>query len=827
MKKKNIKIYIIIAIILFSLILGGLYYLNNVYLPPKIKKIIIEKITEEYNLNAKLKKVSVGLLKGIVLEDFIIFDSQNNSAIITIDNLSARVIMVPFVKRKIIFPSISIKGASVNLIREEDGKLNVQKLFSNEQGDQKLPSLIPIHNLKLKDIDISFQDNTLEPKLLYKARLANSNVKILPSGIRFSIEGNIQNDDKSTTIHSNGEYRFGTKELKISSNLSNINLLMYQPYLNIPFKSNVLFINDIKSEFSLKDNILYLSANAKFKNSDILLQDFSMININSDGKLTLNIALKETQEIDYLLELNNFEADIKNNKNLPTAKIENATIKVLPQKIELENIKLSALDSTIFAKGTLANFTNKLKYDFDAETTIQLPKLMMILQDYSDLNLENIQTKGTADIKANISNTTNINEISIDGYVALKNSSIQIPDFPLDFDEINGSIHFTNDVLDWTDISLRVFDEKLKSKATINNLKSPNIKLSLHNNDIDISSSFSVNIDGENKFFDLNQLKGKFYDSDISLQAKLNIYDENNYQLSLNTDSTIELNDYKEIKQANNNILTEINPKGKLNLSGFLKGNIKDVNSITARFQANSKELTIYNMKFQDIQLKIAQELSQIKIPQLLSKFYDGAIVANGLIDTEKENDPFAFKLAAQKVDLAKLFIDLPMEKQDFAGIMTGTVVCSGTLGSLEKIEAKSEIHIEDGKLWEFNPLKGLGEFLFIPRYDTLIFKEARGNFNIANKKIFTDNLIMKANILALAWEGYMDFDGNLNFTITPKTLENLSDDPGEFEEFIGGIFSEIGGLTVVELTGTVKDPKFGKKTIVGDFLKKIKDLFD
>jgi len=83
----------------------------------------------------------------------------------------------------------------------------------------------------------------------------------------------------------------------------------------------------------------------------------------------------------------------------------------------------------------------------------------------------------------------------------------------------------------------------------------------------------------------------------------------------------------------------------------------------------------------------------------------------------------------------------------------------------------------------------------------------------------------MRSDILALLWEGSLDFDGNLNFTITPKVLEKISDLPNEFEQFIGGILSETGGFVIINLTGTIKEPKFTKKFVVGELLKKLKNM--
>ena len=133
--------------------------------------------------------------------------------------------------------------------------------------------------------------------------------------------------------------------------------------------------------------------------------------------------------------------------------------------------------------------------------------------------------------------------------------------------------------------------------------------------------------------------------------------------------------------------------------------------------------------------------------------------------------------------------------------------------------------------MWEFNPLKKLGDFLFIPKHEALIFREAKGNFDIYDQKIYVENLILKSDIIILSCTGNMDFSGNLDFEITPKppivqTVEETAQDLGNYEKFFAGIFSEAGGIFIIKLTGTIKEPKFEKKIIAMDVLDKVKDEF-
>ncbi|MBL7132435.1 MAG: hypothetical protein ISS45_13755, partial [Candidatus Omnitrophica bacterium] len=245
---------------------------------------------------------------------------------------------------------------------------------------------------------------------------------------------------------------------------------------------------------------------------------------------------------------------------------------------------------------------------------------------------------------------------------------------------------------------------------------------------------------------------------------------------------------------------------------------------LTAIMNCSSDELKIYNYKLKNLDMQLVQENQQIKIPQYSCNFYDGTISANGLIDLEKATLPYAFKVIADNISLAKLKLDIPIKDKNLRGTLFSTIILSGQIDSLQDLKAQGEFLVRDGYLWGFNPLKKLGDFLFIPKYETLIFKEANGQFNIYNKKISLENVILSSDVLLLSCEGVIDFMGNLDLDITPKPISDITENLDEYEKFFAGIFSEAGGVVSVKITGTVQNPKFEKKIIVLQILDQIKD---
>lgn len=67
------KIFIIL-LILFLLLAGGLVYLNKVFLPARIKALIVEGLKERTHKEVSLEGLSFSIFKGLMLRNLVIAD---------------------------------------------------------------------------------------------------------------------------------------------------------------------------------------------------------------------------------------------------------------------------------------------------------------------------------------------------------------------------------------------------------------------------------------------------------------------------------------------------------------------------------------------------------------------------------------------------------------------------------------------------------------------------------------------------------------------------------------------------------------------------------
>lgn len=827
--KKIIIIFLFVIILLTILLALGVRYLNTYYLPKVIKTKIIQGASKQLDITVQIEDIKFNLFKGIVFYNIGISNKKDPTSALRIERASATFLILPFFnQRKIIFPSINIYGPKLDIVRYEDNTFNIQNLIPKQISQRRSPLSysVLIYRIDIYDSEINFIDKTITPNIKQTLNLNNLGAQIYPWGINFNLRGTLTDEKQTNSLKLNGNFKFERNELKISSWLDKLDILPYLAYFKeLPISIKSLLLNDIETECALIDNSLSITSKADISDvhlitSDYLVKDKTLIT-NAVAKLntSFNLNLKDKTGFEYSVNFDDVSADLVTPHIPEKVKIEYAKFEVSPNKLEIKNSKITTLQTDFSITGNLENFSDPI-YDIRLRSNVDLPTAKDFLRTYFEF-INPIIVKGRADIDIHFLKSQDKDEIEFKGSMDLDNVSLKTMDSPYEINTINGVVNFDKEKIDWSNLSFNLLDKFFYSKAIILNPKLPSINLELYSDKLNIHTKLNSK---QKNSYNIEYLNGAYYNSKFDVSGYLDIKEKDYYYVDLNVQSLIDLDDLKQIKNISKDAFDKIKPKGKLKLVGKVQGNAKYPTLLTAIMNCSSDELKIYNYKLKNLDMQLVQENQQIKIPQYSCNFYDGTISANGLIDLEKETFPYALKLIGENISLAKLKLDIPIKDKNLRGTLFSTIILSGQIDSLQDLKAQGEFLVRDGYLWGFNPLKKLGDFLFIPKYETLIFKEANGQFNIYNKKISLENVILSSDVLLLSCEGVIDFMGNLDLDITPKPISDITENLDEYEKFFAGIFSEAGGVVSVKITGTVQNPKFEKKIIVLQILDQIKD---
>ena len=122
--KKLFKILIIFFLITGVLFASGLLLLRKLLPPEKVKERIAQEVSARFNREIELGKIQIGLLKGIVVEDFAFSEFPNfkNGTFVESKQFSLKFQILPLLKKKVIIDQIELKDPKIRIVRNGDGK---------------------------------------------------------------------------------------------------------------------------------------------------------------------------------------------------------------------------------------------------------------------------------------------------------------------------------------------------------------------------------------------------------------------------------------------------------------------------------------------------------------------------------------------------------------------------------------------------------------------------------------------------------------------------------------------------------------------------------
>ena len=169
------------------------------------------------------------------------------------------------------------------------------------------------------------------------------------------------------------------------------------------------------------------------------------------------------------------------------------------------------------------------------------------------------------------------------------------------------------------------------------------------------------------------------------------------------------------------------------------------------------------------------------------------------------------------------------MKNKTFYGILGLNISISGVANDVKSLKGESSLVIKNGNLLEFNPLKGLVSFFFIPHFGNIVFTHAQGDFTISDGFITTDNLELLGPELGLIAEGKMSFSGDLDFLVNAQAIQpGQKETAGEQAGIIGKtteVVAKAGSLTGIKISGTINKPKYKIQPIAENIIKKVGDI--
>lgn len=821
-----LKRILIIFIIFSVLVCGFVIYINKVLIPVKIKSLFIENIEKSLGRKVQIEKVSYNIFKGFVIKNISISDdpTYGDRLFLKADEISFNFFWLPiFQEKKIIIPNAKISSLQFNITHNQNlwnfSDILTQPLPLKQNKNNKTSFLI--YKIDIINARGIFEDKSFPQA--FSREISDLDIKLrlfLPVKVKFSISTKIKNQINSTSLSIKGEFDFLKKVLYSQLSINSLPWIEYNLYYqNLPFEAQ-------------KGTIDNLNLNLQFKKDDYLNTKYNLH--ATDLKITTisgnfkNITLSGT----FGLE-GNFDYNFKQQLAKYEGKFlsENTTLEGLPEpgtlsgisgEITFDHKKISTKDLIFYFENIPLNLAGTL-INYQA-----LPYLD--IKGSSEFDLANIKNtlKEKFDIDAQLQGKTSL-ELSAKGYLGQKGSpeiqgKLIISDawakFPK-FDDIQNlqcMVEFDRKKIDIKNLEGKYHTQDFKLNGFITNFTTPFIEANFSSDKLSFKTKF--NLEKKNLF--ISYLEGNYLNLNYNLKGRANLETIENPELLFDGVLKFNLNELKNIFPQIKS-LDKLNPQGNCQTNISMSGRLEPWRNWTASLAVKIPDASINGFRFDNFTCDYKQINGIVQNFRVLAHPYQGNLQITGEADFNKQN--YIFNMDLTSLNLEKLKLDTPFKDKDISGTLNSTAIIVGQSRNLGNITGKLIFTITEGKLWEMNFLKGLGKFLYLSNFDKIIFKEAYGEFLIANKYLYTNNSYLKSDEMHLFWEGAIGFDGSIDFRLTTQmspSIQSLIENRNVFGQILG----EIGQVTTIRLTGTIKEPKYSVLPLGTDFLKNIKDIF-
>jgi hypothetical protein len=177
-------------------------------------------------------------------------------------------------------------------------------------------------------------------------------------------------------------------------------------------------------------------------------------------------------------------------------------------------------------------------------------------------------------------------------------------------------------------------------------------------------------------------------------------------------------------------------------------------------------------------------------------------------------------------LELSRLRQEINLKNSNLSGILSlDAKLENDGLSQWNKMTGNGKVTIKEGNIWEINFLKGLGQFLFIPEFESIVFEEGYSDLLFKDENIIFENTELKSTKMTLRGQGRISTKGDLNFILVSEFNPNLISASESLNKIISSILSK--NTLAIELNGTLAKPTYKIKPTVFSNFEGIKDLLE
>lgn len=444
-----------------------------------------------------------------------------------------------------------------------------------------------------------------------------------------------------------------------------------------------------------------------------------------------------------------------------------------------------------------------------AKTTVNLAKLNEFLTAEQKEKLKDYEISGIGDTTLKVGGLLK-DKTPLDYTLtsSLSNCNVKAKFLPKPITSISGTFISKANSATLKDFSGSYDDKKYTLSGDVTNFKTPQFNLALASEDINLKTVFVL----QETLATFSKFEGKYKNTKFNIFGAVSNFKDP--LLNVYGSIALDINELKNYLPKNNaEFLTKNEMSGALEAKFYFAGKWKDQKTWVMELKVASPQLQAKKLKFDEVFVDYKFKDNFVSMPTITAKPYGGTLAANIAIDYTQENPQYAIELDIKDIDISKWKNDTELKKYDLRGLFYANAEFGGFGNNIETLRGKGRFAIVNGKLWELPVFAGLANILFIPGVEKIVFREAHGSFTVGNKAVYTNDTEMHATEMNLIYDGSVDFDGNLDFSITAAFAKNLLTIPSGIGPLRDWLVDKAGNyIGDIKLKGTLKEPKYAIK---------------
>jgi hypothetical protein len=578
-------------------------------------------------------------------------------------------------------------------------------------------------------------------------------------------------------------------------------------------------LNAPGTTLSLKNGVTALASQITLKKFKTTINKATVLT----GQPTISFSLendpKASQPLTYkgLLKIEN--GMISGIPSIDSASDIQGRISFSTDQAQITAASLTVLKTPLKVSGTITTFADPY---LDLAVTATKADLGIIEKVLPQLvKDQGLKVAGSASISAHI--TSSLKKLSKDPLKANIKAEVRLKDVSLDSskakqsaDKINGKITYETPTLSWKELNVTYQKKNYLLNGYLQDFQDPTVAGSLKTDDL--QADFQVKKTGDDLRID--RLVGSYLDSTFDLTGLVKLPAGADPVLDMNGDLKVSLRDLLKVLPAPQaKQLDDLKLAGMVKVKANIKGKATDWMNWRSTFKLETPALYVMGYEVNDLAVEGAQKDGVLDPFTVDGSFYTGTAHIISKVKLKEKDFPFetSFKLDRTNLELFKKAT--PLKDKQLSGFLTVIGNLDGKIGDIRNVSGKSTVAITDGYLWSLDILSKVLSILSSSfQGGNIIITDADATLTFDGGRIITHDLALKGTTVTLLGDGWIDWDQNIEFNVTPR-LEAQTGSNGTLSPL--ELINPTAGLVNIRISGTLKAPKIEHDLSAPTIIKK------